>query len=125
MKLVFAIIIGGACGALLRFFLSLKLNPLSPSIPLGTLTVNYLGAFIMGGMVYLSARFGNIPREIMAGVMGGFLGSLTTFSTFSAEAFDLISRREFFLAATQIILHVVGSIVLVFCGYYLTKLGFR
>ncbi len=124
LKIVLAIIIGASCGALLRYGLSIKLNPILSSIPLGTLVVNWLGSFLIGILVCVAMHYSRIPKELMIGIITGFLGSLTTFSTFSIETYDLIVRKEYFFGTMQVILHVVGSIAMVFLGIVLCKFFF-
>ena len=124
LKIVAAIIIGASLGALLRYGLSVKLNPILAFIPLGTLIVNWLGSFLIGVMVCVAMHYSGIPKELMIGTITGFLGSLTTFSTFSVETYDLIVRKEYFIGAMQVILHVVGSIAMVFLGIVLCKFFF-
>ncbi len=123
-KIVFSIIIGASLGALLRYGISVKLNPIFPSIPLGTLTVNWIGSFIMGITICIVMHSAALPKELIIGVVSGFLGSLTTLSTFSAETFELIIKKEYLYTCLQIVLHVAGSIGLVALGFFLCKVCF-
>ena len=102
---------GAALGALLRWALGLTLNPVFPTIPLGTLSANLLGGFLMGVAVHYLA------------LTTGFLGGFTTFSTFSAEAVDLISRRLYGWSLALVGAHVVGSILLTVVGLEAARLA--
>ena len=90
-----AVGIGAAVGAWLRWWLSFMLNAILPTLPLGTLVANLMGGYLMGlvmGMFTLTSTF---SPEVRLFVMTGFLGGLTTFSTFSAEAITLLSRGQY------------------------------
>ena len=107
---------GAALGALLRWGLGLTLNPLFPTIPLGTLTANLLGGFLMGIALEYFGSHANAPPELRLALTTGFLGGFTTFSTFSAEAVDLIGRRLYGWGLTLVGAHVAGSILLTVIG---------
>jgi CrcB protein len=85
-------------------------------MPLGTLAANLLGSFLMGMALVLLLERGVLPPEIRVAAITGFLGSLTTMSTFSAEAMILIARADYAIAAGLVSLHVAGSILMVFIG---------
>ena len=70
------------------------LNPVFPTVPMGTLAANWLGAYIMGVSIALFSQHAVLTPELRLGLMTGFLGALTTFSTFSAETFTLFSRGD-------------------------------
>jgi CrcB protein len=125
MQAAIAISIGAILGALLRWKIGEYYNPLFPTIPLGTLLVNLLGGFLMGTMVFLSVEHTFFSPAVRLGVITGFLGSLTTFSTFAGEAFVLLARQELFWLASLLLLHVVGSIGMVIVGYLISKLVFK
>jgi CrcB protein len=111
-----AVGIGAALGAWARWLLSLALNPLLPDLPLGTLTANLVGGYLIGVAVELLGVRAGLPPELRLFVITGFLGGLTTFSTFSAEAAGLLQHGEWLWAAALIALHVVGSIAFTFAG---------
>jgi CrcB protein len=113
---------GAALGALLRWVLGLTLNPVFPTIPLGTLTANLLGGFLMGVAVHYFASHANASPELRLALTTGFLGGFTTFSTFSAEAVDLISRRLYGWSLALVGTHVVGSILLTVVGLEAARL---
>lgn len=108
--------VGAACGAVLRWLFGLALNGLFPAIPPGTLAANLLGGYVVGiAMEALSAPVGLAP-ELRLLVITGFLGGLTTFSTFSAEVTRLLQQGRLLLAGTEIVVHVVGSVTLTMLG---------
>jgi fluoride exporter len=107
---------GAACGAWLRWALGALINAVYPPMPLGTLAANLLGSFLMGLALVLLVERGMLPPEMRIAAITGFLGSLTTMSTFSAEAMILIARADYAIAAGLVTLHVAGSILMVFAG---------
>lgn len=112
----FAVGGGAAFGAWLRWVLGIALNPVFPTLPLGTLAANLLGAYLMGIALGVLSHFEALPAEVRLLVMTGFLGGLTTFSTFSAEATTLLSREQFGWAVAHAAVHLVGSVLLTFAG---------
>jgi CrcB protein len=107
---------GAAVGAWLRWWLGIMLNPVFPTLPLGTLCANLVGGLIIGAAMEVMARVATIPAEIRLLLTTGFLGGLTTFSTFSAEVTSLLLRREFYWGAIAIGAHVVGSLAMTVLG---------
>jgi CrcB protein len=116
-----AVGIGAALGAWLRWGLGAALNPLFPTLPLGTLTANLFGGFAMGVAMELATRHAFLSPEARLFVITGFLGGLTTFSAFSAEATTLALRGEWLWGAVHVGSHVVGSIVLTLAGLWLAR----
>lgn len=113
---VVAIFSGAGLGALLRFFLGTKLNSIYPSIPLGTLSANLLGAYLIGLFIAFFASNTAIAPEWRLFIITGFLGGLTTFSTFSAEIVTLIQEGRLSMGIGAALLHVMGSIVMTLLG---------
>lgn len=107
---------GAAVGAWLRWWLGLMLNATLPALPLGTLTANLVGGYLMGLFMGLFAVTSTFPPEVRLFVMTGFLGGLTTFSTFSAEAVTLLSRGQYGWAMTHMLVHVLGSLAMTGLG---------
>ena len=116
-----AVGIGAALGAWLRWGLSLVLNPLFPALPLGTLAANLGGGLMMGIALELIARHGLLSPEVRLLLTTGFLGGLTTFSTFSAEVSSMVIRREWTWSLLTIGAHVVGSVALTMIGILLVR----
>src|ERR1700674_2083382 len=85
---------GAALGAWLRWGLGIALNPLFPTVPLGTLAANLIGGLLMGVAMELLTRHAVFAPEAQLLVTTGFLGGLTTFSTFSGAVVTLLLRRE-------------------------------
>lgn len=112
---------GAAVGAWVRWGLGIALNPVFPTLPLGTLAANLSGGFIMGIAMEMIARHTVIAPEVRLMLTTGFLGGLTTFSTFSAEITTLLLRRELAWMALGIVAHVVGSLVLTVAGMLLAR----
>ena len=111
-----AVGLGAAFGAWLRWWLGLRLNSLLVAMPLGTLAANLIGGFLVGVAIATFDRHPGVPPEARLFVITGFLGGLTTFSTFSAEISTLVLRREWLWGALGIGAHVVGSIVMTLGG---------
>jgi CrcB protein len=115
-KSILAIALGSALGGLLRWALSLRLNPLLDLLPPGTLAANLLGAYIVGFAVAVFVTQPNLPPEWRLFVITGFCGGLTTFSTFSAEIVNLIQRERLLWAFASAATHLLGSLALTAAG---------
>lgn len=116
LSAIFAISIGAALGALLRWVLGMGLNSLWPTLPLGTLAANLIGGLLIGVASVFFANHSGLAPEWRLAVITGFMGGLTTFSTFSLEVGTMIQSRELASAALEIGLHVIGSIALTILG---------
>ena len=112
---------GAFLGACLRYLLGLGLNSIFPTIPLGTLAANLLGGLIMGVMMALLTQFQALSPNARLFIMTGFLGGLTTFSTFSAETITLLLRREYAWTLGIVGLHLVGTLSMTMIGLLLVK----
>jgi len=119
-----AIFFGAGIGALLRAGFNVLTVSAGSVIPLGTLLANMVGAYLVGIAVAFFGSNPNISPEWKLFVITGFLGGLTTFSSFSAEVVSLMQRGEFTWAIGTALLHLVGSLVLTFLGI-LTFQSFR
>ncbi len=111
-----AISFGAALGALLRWGLGLGLNHLFPALPLGTLVANLVGGYLVGLAVALFAQWPEIAPTWRLFVITGFLGGLTTFSTFSAEVVHALQAGRTGWAAATVATHVLGSLALTLAG---------
>jgi CrcB protein len=116
---------GAAAGAWLRWWLGMVLNPVFPTLPLGTLAANLIGGGLIGMTLALLSHFEALAPEVRLLITTGFLGGLTTFSTFSAEAATLLARQQLGWAAALIVAHVAGSILMTFAGIALMRAVLR
>ncbi|MBI3728565.1 MAG: fluoride efflux transporter CrcB [Burkholderiales bacterium] len=112
-----AVGIGAAFGAWLRWALGLWLNGVLPLFPIGTLIANLGGGYVIGfAVAFFSANL-HLSPEWRLFLITGFLGGLTTFSTFSAEAMSLLHRGDYGWALLHSGAHLLGSIVCCFAGF--------
>lgn len=114
---ILAISVGASLGAVSRWLLGLSLNTLFPAIPPGTVAANLIGGYLIGVALAVFAAAPNLAPEWRLLIITGFLGGLTTFSTFSAEVTTLIQQGRFALAATAITVHVGGSLLMTLIGF--------
>ena len=116
MLQVIAICVGASFGALVRWGLGLWLNTSAASMPWGTLAANLIGGYLVGVCV---AAFNNLPEldpVWRLALVTGFLGALTTFSSFSAEVVGMIQLQRYTLALGTAALHLLGSLTMTFVG---------
>jgi len=115
---ILAVGFGGAIGAICRFYVGIQVVKYFPhEIPLATLLVNIFGSFTIGVLVALFISF--TPAEyIKAFLITGFLGALTTYSTFAIESFVLLNNN-FWYGILNIVLNVIGTITAAMIGYKL------
>lgn len=113
---ILAISVGASAGAVLRWLLGASLNSMFPSIPPGTLAANLIGGYLIGIALALFAALPSLAPEWRLLVITGFLGGLTTFSTFSAEVMALIQQGRLGLAGLAISAHVGGSLSMTLLG---------
>jgi fluoride exporter len=118
--------IGGFFGAISRFIISTKVQNYSKSsvFPYGTLCVNFLGCLIIGFLsgIVLHSNYLNLDLQNL--LITGFLGALTTFSTFGFETYALIRSRAITLAVINILLQVVIGITLLWFGFFIADILF-
>jgi CrcB protein len=107
---------GAALGAWLRWWLSLLLNPILPMLPLGTLSANLIGGYLIGLVLGYIDHFQSLSPEVRLFMTTGFLGGLTTFSTFSGEVSALLMRSEYVWAGATIAANLLGSVILTLLG---------
>jgi CrcB protein len=113
---VLVISAGASAGALLRWLFSLGLNGLFPAIPPGTLVSNLVGGYLIGVAVAVFSFETTLAPEWRLFVITGFLGGLTTFSTFSIEVTSLLQQGRLSWAAAAIAAHVGGSVAMTLLG---------
>lgn len=111
-----AVGLGAAIGSWLRWGLGLWLNPTLPELPLGTLSANLVGGYLIGLAVAFFMQHPGLSPEWRLLVITGFLGGLTTFSTFSAETVTLLARGQYAWSMAIIGAHLGGSIVMTVLG---------
>lgn len=116
---------GAAVGAWLRWWLGVLLNPVFPTLPLGTLGANLLGGFLMGVAMGFISHFEALPPEARLLVTTGFLGGLTTFSTFSAETVSLMLHEQYGWTAVLVLAHVAGSVLMTFAGIAALRMSLK
>lgn len=112
-----AVGVGAALGAWLRWGLALWLNAQHHPLFLGTLAANLGGAYLIGIAIGLFSSYPALPTEWRLFAVTGFLGGLTTFSTFSAEAMALLQRGDYTWAFAHSALNLIGSIALCIGGF--------
>ncbi|HJW56048.1 MAG TPA: fluoride efflux transporter CrcB [Burkholderiaceae bacterium] len=112
-----AVGIGAMVGAWIRWGLSLWLNAVHSMLPLGTLLANVAGGYLIGIAVGFFQAYPALPIEWRLLVVTGFLGGLTTFSTFSAESMLLLQRGDYAWAFGHSALHLIGSVVFCIAGF--------
>jgi len=115
MLSVIAICFGACLGALARWGLGLWLNP-GAVIPLGTLAANLIGGYLVGICVAMFQALPNLDPAWRLAVITGFLGALTTFSSFSAEVVGMLGQQRYALAFGTTAIHLFGSLLLTIAG---------
>jgi CrcB protein len=111
-----AVCVGASLGALVRWWLGSLLNSYFPTIPPGTLVSNLVGAYIVGLAIAFFATFSALAPEWRLLVVTGFCGSLTTFSTYSAELVTLLQQGRALWACGAAAAHLAGSLLMTFAG---------
>jgi CrcB protein len=119
MNSVLAICIGACIGALARWQLALWLNPAvlpGTALPLGTLAANLIGGYLVGAAVALFQAMPELDPLWRLALITGFLGALTTFSSFSAEVVAMLGQGRYALALGTAAVHLLGSLLLTIVG---------
>ncbi|MDW2741637.1 fluoride efflux transporter CrcB [Atlantibacter subterraneus] len=119
INIAIAVFLGGGLGSLARWLLSLRLNPLHHAIPIGTLTANLIGAFVIGAGLAWFNRMSHIDPMWKLLITTGFCGGLTTFSTFSAEVVFLLQDGRFGWAALNVVVNLLGSFMMTSLAFWL------
>ncbi|MDH4450769.1 MAG: fluoride efflux transporter CrcB [Rhodoferax sp.] len=116
---VIAICVGACAGALARWQLGLWLNPVATAgtaLPLGTLAANLIGGYLIGVCVAVFQAMPHLDPAWRLALVTGFLGALTTFSSFSAEVVAMLGQQRYGLALGTATVHLVGSLALTIAG---------
>ena len=116
LQSIVAICVGASSGAVLRWWLGVALNALFPAIPLGTLAANWIGGYGAGLAMGLFVTAPSLDPAWRLLIMTGFLGGLTTFSSFSVDVISLLQQGRWGLASSAIALHVIGSLLMPLAG---------
>ncbi len=117
-----SIAVGGALGALLRYWVSTAIYArLGRDFPWGTLGVNVIGSFVMGLLAIVLVERLVSPPEIRAFLLIGFLGAFTTFSTFSLETFNLLEQGDVVPAVLNVVVSVVVCVGATLLGVWLGR----
>jgi CrcB protein len=120
---LFAIAVGAVLGAWLRWGLSYWLNPRAPTLPLGTLASNLIGGYLIGVAAGVLVAMPGLAPAWRLFFVTGFLGALTTFSTFSAESVTLLQSAQWGAAVLHIATHLIGSIGATVAGIATVRLA--
>lgn len=122
MMILLWISLGGALGSVLRYVIHTRIDQLyGASFPLGILTINIIGSFLMGALAWVFSSQIHWSEAYRAAVLVGLLGGFTTFSTFSNNTLQLFMRGEYVTAGLNIVLSVVLCIIAAGAGLYLAK----
>ena len=111
-----AVGLGAAIGSWLRWGLSVWLNVMLPELALGTLSANLIGGYLIGLAVAFFMQYPELSPEWRLFIITGFLGGLTTFSTFSAETVTLLARGQYAWGVATIVTHLGGSLLMTVLG---------
>lgn len=119
---ILAIGSGAFLGAVLRAYMNGIINHhFAHTLPFGTLSVNLLGSFIIGALFAYFSYTTLLSVQMKSFLTTGFLGGLTTYSTFAMETFLLLSGGHILMAATNMALNTLGTVLMAASGYYLIK----
>ena len=113
---VLSICIGASLGALTRWQLGLWLSTSGSLLPWGTLVANLVGGYLIGLCVAIFQILPHLDPVWRLALVTGFLGALTTFSSFSAEVIALLQQQRYLLASGTVALHLLGSLLMTVLG---------
>ena len=113
----FLIALGGALGSLIRYLLSIRLEPSETFFPINILLINIIGCFLMGMVLALV----DAKSQLFLFLTIGILGSFTTMSAFSAQALHLLLDEKYLLATSYVFLSLLSCIISTVIAYYVFK----
>lgn len=120
--IILMVALGGAIGSVVRYSVTLLCSAyLGLTFPYGTLIVNVVGSFLIGLVIAFFEVQIQIPPYWKAGAVAGFLGGLTTFSSFSFDTFALLEQHAYAKAGLNVLSNMVLGLMAVFAGYYAMK----
>ena len=123
MKLYLIVAVGSGVGGMLRYYISDFVQKNANSLfPFGTLTVNIIGSFLIGLILFYLDSIKMISTEMRLFLTVGLCGGLTTFSTFSYETIKLIQDSEYLLAGTNVLLNILLTLLAVLLAAFISKL---
>jgi CrcB protein len=122
MEKIVLIGLGGGVGAILRYVITMASKRIDPSWTLGTLTANMIGCFLIGLLATLFSSTMPIREEVRLAIVVGFLGGLTTFSTFGMESFQLYRGGALGMAVLNILLSNAGGLLAIWLGFRVSQL---
>lgn len=116
LKSLSLVFVGAGSGGVTRYLLALWLNPLLAEVPLGTLTSNVLGCGLAGALIGFLAEYSALDGTLRPLLMAGFLGGLTTFSSFAVEVVQTLEAQRPLLAIAIVCMHVGASLAAAIAG---------
>jgi CrcB protein len=119
---IMAISLGASLGAILRWVLGLLLDSWSVAMSVGTIASNLIGGFLIGIAIAFFSGHPDLTPQWRLLIITGFLGGLTTFSSFSAEVTRMIQEGQLGIALSTVSIHVIGSVLMTFLGIYTYQL---
>lgn len=122
LQALLAVALGGAAGSVARFVVGVwSTRAFGAGFPWGTLVINVVGSFLIGAFVELFALHWDAPQPMRVFLVVGICGGFTTFSTFSLDAYVLIERGQYGLAAAYMLASVIGSILALVAALHLLR----
>ncbi|MDD3815180.1 MAG: fluoride efflux transporter CrcB [Desulfocapsaceae bacterium] len=122
MQVVLLVAGFGALGCVARYYISGWVYDLfGRDLPYGTFVVNILGAFLIGLVMEFGMRSTLLPVSLRTGIVIGFLGGLTTFSSFSYETFRLLEEGNFLVVTTNVLMSVIVCLLFTWIGIYTAR----
>lgn len=116
LKSLSLVFVGAGTGGVMRYLLALWLNPVLAEVPLGTLTANVLGCGAAGALIGVLAEYTALDLTLRPLLMAGFLGGLTTFSSFAVEVVQTLAAQRPLLATAIVCMHVGASLAAAIAG---------